>query len=61
MNETKPWYQSKGVWTGVVTVLLAAYGAAASQFGLPNTPEWIYVLLGAAGLYSRVTANTKIG
>lgn len=58
--ETKKWYQSKGVWTGVVTVLLAAYGAAAPQFNLPHIPEWVFTLLGAAGIYSRVTADAKI-
>lgn len=60
MDGTKPWYQSKGVWVGVVSVVLAAYGTAAVQFNLPHIPEWIFSLLGAAGIYSRVTADTKI-
>lgn len=58
--ETKPWYKSKNIWTGVVVTLLAAYGTAATQFGLPTTPEWIYAFLGALGIYTRATADTKI-
>ena len=58
--DTKKWYQSKGVWTGVLTVLLAAYGSAAVQFNLPHVPEWIFTLLGAAGIYARATADSKL-
>lgn len=61
MDDTKKWYASKGIWVGVITVALAAYGSAAVQFNLPHVPEWIFTLLGAAGLYSRATADTKIG
>ena len=54
------WYQSKTVWSGVVAVLIAAYNTAAVQFGLPAIPEFVYGLLGALGVYSRVTATAKV-
>lgn len=60
MDQTKPWYKSRGVWTGVAATLIAAYGTASVQFGLPAVPEWIYAFLGALGVYSRVAADTKI-
>lgn len=60
MDDKKKWYQSKGVWAGVVTVLVGTYASAATQFGLPAIPDWIFTLLGAAGLYSRVVAKTEI-
>lgn len=59
--DSKKWWQSKGIWTGVVTVLLAAYAAASAQFKLPPIPDWIFAILGAIGVYSRATATTKIG
>lgn len=65
--ETKKWYQSKGIWTGVVTVVMAVYDVLVPlvpiYFGitLPIIPEWVFVLLGAFGIYSRKTASTKIG
>lgn len=61
MDDKKPWYKSKGVWSGAVAVLLAGYGMASTKFGLPAVPEWIYAILGTLGVYSRVTADTKIG
>jgi hypothetical protein len=67
MDSTKKWFQSKGVWTGIVTFLIGAYSlvgtALAPQFGwhLPAIPEWVLTLLGTIGVYSRVTADTKIG
>jgi hypothetical protein len=61
MDETKKWYQSKTIWAGIAAVLLSAYGTAAVKFGLPAVPEWVYTLLGAIGIYSRVTADAKIG
>lgn len=59
--DTKKWWQSKTIWSGVVTVLLAGYAAASAQFKLPPVPDWIFAILGAIGIYSRATANTKIG
>lgn len=61
MDEKKKWFKSKTIWTGVVAVLLAAYSTAASSFGLPPVPEWIFAILGTLGIYTRTTATTKIG
>ena len=55
------WFQSKAVWAGVIAVLISAYATAASQFGLPAIPEWVFGILGAMGVYSRVVATNKIG
>jgi hypothetical protein len=60
MEESKKWYASKGVWTGVVIILMAGYNAGAVSFGWPVVPEWVYTLLGAMGIYARKTADTKI-
>lgn len=61
MDEKKPWYKSKTILTGIVAVLLATYTTAASQFGLPAVPEWIFGILAGLGIYTRATATTKIG
>ncbi len=57
---TKSWYLSKGVWTGVVTASMGLYLALAPQFNLPHVPDWIFTLLGAAGVYTRATATTTL-
>ena len=59
--ESKKWYKSKGIWAGVVAVLIAAYNAASTSFGLPVIPEFVYGMLGALGVYSRGVAKHKIG
>jgi hypothetical protein len=58
--ESKKWYLSKTIWTGVVAVVLAAYSTASSAFGLPAVPEWVFGILGAFGVYSRATTTTVI-
>lgn len=58
--ETKPWYVSKGVWTGIVTGVLGVYATLALQFHWPAVPDWIFTILGAMGIYSRVNATTTI-
>lgn len=60
MNESKKWYTSKGVWTAIVTGLMGLYLSIQPTFSLPNIPEWIFAILGAIGLYSRVSANKTI-
>ena len=57
---TKKWYQSKSIWSGVVAVLIAGYNAAATSFGAPAIPDFIFAILGAFGIYSRTTATTTI-
>ena len=64
--ETKSWYKSKGVITGIVTLVIGLYIAVDTQIGpvagfdLPNIPEWIFTILGAMGIYSRVTATALV-
>jgi hypothetical protein len=67
MDESKKWYKSKGVLTGIVTVLFGTYEAVklslAPQMGwtLPDIPPLVYTVLGALGIYSRVVASEKVG
>lgn len=67
MDNTKKWYQSKNVWTGIVTALVGTYEvvrlSVAPQFGwpMPEIPPIIITILGAAGIYTRVVASAKIG
>jgi type IV secretory pathway VirB2 component (pilin) len=58
--DSKKWYLSKTIWTGIVAVILAAYSTAAGQFGLPAIPEWVFGILGAFGVYTRATATTTL-
>ena len=58
--ESKPWYQSKGIWTSIIGGLLGVYGAVSAIHPLPPVPEFVYTLLGALGLYTLRTANTTI-
>jgi hypothetical protein len=66
MENSKPWYKSKGVITGLVTVLISTYEAVkvtvAPQVGwnLPDIPAIAYTILGALGIYSRVAANSTV-
>jgi hypothetical protein len=66
MENGKPWYKSKSVLTGIVTVIVGTYEAVAislaPQMGwsLPAIPPLIFTLLGALGIYTRVVANTTI-
>lgn len=51
--ETKNWYQSKGVWTAIIGVILGAVQPISSAFGHPITiPVWVFELLGGMGLYT---------
>jgi len=59
--ETKPWYQSKTMWTAVVSGLVGVYQAVSTIHPLPPIPPFVYTLLAALGLYGLRTADTKIG
>lgn len=67
MDESKKWYKSKGVITGIITVLIGTYEAVkvsvAPQVGwtLPDIPPLVYTILGALGVYARVVATSKVG
>ena len=69
--ETKKWYLSKAIWAGIIAVIIAVYNSAVVGLAsgceteglcviLPGIPEWIYGILGAFGVYGRVTATTEI-
>lgn len=66
MEEGKPWYKSKGVISGITAVLLGTYELVrlnlAPQFGwsVPEIPPMLFTVLGAFGVYSRVTADKII-
>lgn len=60
MFNSKTWWRSKTIWSGIVAVSLAAYNEAAKQFGLPVTPDFVYALLGALGIYGRATATSVV-
>jgi hypothetical protein len=57
---TKPWYQSKGVWTAAIAGVLGLYQAVSAIHPLPAIPPFVFTLLSAMGLYSLRTADTKI-
>lgn len=59
--DTKPWYQSKTIWTAVVGGLLGLYQAVSAVHALPAIPPFVFTLLGALGLYGLRTSDTKIG
>ena len=60
--ESKPWWQSKGIWAGIVAFLVVAYNAFKLNLipGLPEIPEWVLGLLASLGLYARATATSTI-
>lgn len=66
MENKKSWYQSKNVWNGIITVIVGAYEmvavSLAPQFGwtIPPIPPIIFTILGALGIYTRVTATKQI-
>jgi hypothetical protein len=65
--ETKKWYKSKTIWSGIISILIAVYNTMrpllAQYFNiyLPEIPDWVYTILGALGIYGRVSADKKIG
>lgn len=58
--ESKAWYKSKSIWTGIVTIIISGYLTAVPIFHLPAIPEYVFAILGAFGIYSRVVTNTAI-
>lgn len=67
MEDTKKWYKSKAVLSGIVTVLVAVYQTVDTslmpQLGgdLPDIPAIVFTVLGAMGIYGRLSADKKIG
>lgn len=60
MDDTKAWYTSKTIWAGAIAALIGLYNAIGAVKHLPPIPDWIFTILGAIGIYGRVTADTKI-
>ena len=65
VEDSKKWYQSKTVWSDVLTVLLGVYAVtspvlASHGVHVPEIPGWLLTVLGAMGIHGRVTADTKI-
>lgn len=62
--DSKKWYQSKGIWTGVITALIGAGTAIAQLLGVDLNSNALFgviiSVLGALGLYARATADTTI-
>ena len=62
--DTKKWYLSKGIWAGIITAVVGAGTAICQLFGLDLNSNAIFgvvvTILGALGLYSRATADSKI-
>ena len=59
--QTKPWWKSKTVWATLITALLGAYDVFhASYPTLPTVPPVAFAVLGALGLYGRVSATTGV-
>lgn len=64
--ETKPWYQSKTIWSDVATIAVAVVGFVDAHFAhgqVANSPVYqgILALLGGMGIISRANSTTKIG
>jgi len=67
MNDTKPWWQSKGIWGGIVAglgVLLNIFGyefGAEDQANLLAQIDNIMMAVGVLlGLWGRITAKAKV-
>jgi hypothetical protein len=62
MMPTKPWWQSKAMWAGVIGLGIVIWNALPTflPVHLPAVPEWLLGILAALGLYGRATATTKI-
>jgi len=60
--ESKKWWESKTIWSGVVAVLIVAYNATREQLvpSAPEIPEWVFMALAGVGIYGRAKATTTI-
>lgn len=61
MDDTKPWYKSKTIISGIASGLMGIYlSLIAGGVHLPPVPPWIITLLSGIGIYGRFSADTKI-
>lgn len=62
---TKPWYQSKTIWSDVLTIIMALAPAvdAICMTHITTSPFYAQalMLLGAMGIHGRITGTTNIG
>lgn len=66
MDGTKPWYQSKTIWSDVATIAIAIVGFVDVHFThgqVSANPiyQGLLALLGGMGIYTRAKATDKIG
>ena len=68
MEDNKAWYQSSGVWGGIVTLgaaIAGGFGIVVDEGSQKELVGYLVALGTAVGgvlaLYGRVTANKKIG
>ncbi len=61
--DKKQWWKSKGFWSNATVVIIGTYELVKANMvpGLPSIPPVVLTLLGALGLYSRVTAEKPLG
>ena len=58
--ETKSKWQSKTVWTAVITAILAGVAGISTALGHPVVvPAWVYEMLAGFGLYALRVGVTK--
>ena len=63
--QSKSWWESKTVWSDVLTIFMALAPAVDQIWhtGITTSPFYAQglMLLGAMGIHGRITADTKIG
>lgn len=58
----KAFWKSKTFWASILAVLIGAYETVIVPiFGTPPIPDFVYAILGALGLWGRVTATEPLG
>ena len=65
MEDGKKWWQSKTIWSDVLTTLVGVWGVAAPVLAdhgvnLPPIPPVLLTFLGAMGIYGRKVATKPI-
>lgn len=64
--DTKKWYQSKTIWSGVATILFGTYELTRAHlapnmgWALPEIPSWVLTILGGMGIYGRMVGTKQI-
>lgn len=61
MDGVKSWYKSKTILSAITVALIGIYNAVGTVKNLPPVPDWVFTILGAIGIYTRVGATDKIG